>query len=33
MACPFVQDPMDEEAALRQGEFRREMILRPQIDV
>ena len=35
MACPFINDPVDEGAALlrRELNIRREMIIRPHIDV
>lgn len=35
MACPFDNDPVDEGAALlrRELNIRREMVIRPRIDV
>ncbi len=34
MACPFIEDPVDKEAALHRRELhlRQERILRPQVD-
>lgn len=33
MACPFDEDPVDVEAQIIRGFFRRERVIRPRIDV